>query len=42
MVCLLLSAAGALAAHWTVNPHGFQYDMTAYIVLQTDSKTIGT
>lgn len=42
MVCLLLSAAGALAAHWTVNPHGFQYDMTAYIVLQTDDKTVGT
>ena len=33
MVCLLLSAAGTLAAdgHWTVNPHAFQYDMTAYV-----------
>lgn len=42
MVCLLLSAAGALAAHWTVNPHGFQYDMTAYVVLQTDGKNVGS
>lgn len=42
MVCLLLSAAGALAAHWTVNPHGFQYDMTAYIVLQSDGKTLSS
>ncbi len=33
IVCLLLSAAGAYAdeSHWTVNPHGFQYDMTAYV-----------
>ncbi len=35
LVCLLLNAAGALAAHWTVNPHGFQYDMTFYCVLQS-------
>ena len=33
IVCLLLSAAGTLAAnsHWTVNPHNYQYDMTAYV-----------
>ena len=33
LVCLLLSAAGILAAggHWTVNPHSYQYDMTAYL-----------
>jgi len=42
MVCLLLSAAGALAAHWTVNPHGFQYDMTAYVVIQTDDKILSS
>lgn len=36
MLCLLLGvAAGTLAAngHWTVNPHAFQYDMTAYVQL---------
>lgn len=34
MVCLLLTAAGTLAdSHWTVNPHAFQYDMTAYVTL---------
>ena len=36
IVCLLLGvAAGALAAgsHWTVNPHAFRYDMTAYVQL---------
>ena len=35
LVCLLLNAAGALAAHWTVNPNRFQYDMTVYCVLQS-------
>lgn len=35
LVCLLLNAAGALAAHWTVNPNGFQYDMTVYCILQS-------
>lgn len=35
LVCLLLVvAAGALAQHWTVNPHAFQYDMTAYVSLK--------
>ena len=35
LVCLLLGvAAGALAQHWTVNPHEFQYDMTAYVSLK--------
>ena len=35
LVCLLLGvAAGALAQHWTVNPHAFQYDMTAYVSLK--------
>lgn len=35
IVCLLLGvAAGALAQHWTVNPHAFQYDMTAYVSLK--------
>lgn len=34
-VCLLLGvAAGALAQHWTVNPHAFQYDMTAYVSMK--------
>jgi hypothetical protein len=34
MVCLLLMAAGTLAnSHWIVNPHAFQYDMTAYVTL---------
>lgn len=34
MLCLLLGvAAGALAQHWSVNPHAFQYDMTAYVQL---------
>ena len=42
LVCLLLSVAGALAAHWTVNPHGFQYDMTAYVVIQTDDKILSS
>ena len=40
MVCLLLDAAGALAAHWTVNPYVFQYDMTVYAVVQTDWKIV--
>ena len=34
LVCLLGVAAGALAQHWTVNPHAFQYDMTAYVSLK--------
>ena len=34
MVCLLLSvSAGTRAAHWTVNPHAWQFDMTAYVQL---------
>lgn len=34
MLCLLLGvAAGTLAQHWSVNPHAFQYDMTAYVQL---------
>ena len=41
LVCLLLSAAGALAAsHWTVNPYGYQYDMTVYATLQIGTHTI--
>lgn len=41
MVCLLLGvAAGALATHWTVNPHAWQYDMTAYVQLQVNGKTV--
>jgi hypothetical protein len=32
MVCLLLGlAAGALAQHWTMNVHDYQYDMTVYM-----------
>lgn len=35
LMCLLLVwAAGALAQHWTVNPHAFQYDMTAYVSIK--------
>lgn len=38
--CLLLAAAaGTLAGHWSVNPHAFQYDMTAYV--QVTSATGG-
>ena len=41
LVCLLLSAAGALAAgHWTVNPYGFQYDMTVYATLKIGQHAI--
>ena len=40
LVCLLLSAAGALAAHWTVNTYAFQYDMTVYAVLQVNGRTV--
>lgn len=40
MACLLLSAAGALAAHWTVNPHEYRYDMTVYAVLQVNGTTV--
>ena len=41
MVCLLLSAAGALAAgHWTVNPHAFQYDMTVYAALHIGNQAL--
>lgn len=41
LVCLLLSAAGALAAgHWSVNLHGFQYDMTVYATLQIGSEVV--
>ena len=43
MVCLLLSAAGTLLAqgHWpAVNPHDYQYDMTAYVQLTTASAPI--
>ena len=41
MVCLLLCAADALAAsHWTVNPHGFQYDMAVYAVIQVNGKAV--
>lgn len=43
MVCLLLSAAGTLLAqgHWpVVNPHDYQYDMTAYVQLTTASGNV--
>ena len=42
LVCLLLGvAAGALAAsHWTVNPYGYQYDITVYATLQIGTHTI--
>ena len=43
MVCLLLSAAGTLLAqgHWpAVNPHDYQYDMTAYVQLTTASGNV--
>ena len=40
-VCVLLAvAAGALAQHWTVNPHAFRYDMTAYVQVASESGTI--
>lgn len=38
--CLLLSAAGALAAHWTVNPHAYRYDMTVYAMLQMNGTAV--
>lgn len=39
ILCLLLGvAAGAYSQHWSVNPHAFQYDMTAYVTL----KDLGT
>lgn len=40
LVCLLLGAAGAHAAHWTVNPHGYRYDMSVYAVLHVNGKAI--
>ena len=37
LVCLLLGvAAGILAAHWTVNPRAWKYDMTAYVKLEVN------
>lgn len=37
LVCLLLGVtAGTHAAHWTVNPHAWQYDMTAYVKLEVN------
>lgn len=42
LVCLLLSAAGALAATlWTVNPRAFRYDMAAYAVLKVNGSAVG-
>ena len=41
-LCLLLPlGAGAQDTHWKVDPYTYQYDMTAYVVLQTtDGKAI--
>lgn len=43
LVCLLLSAAGALAANnrWSVEPHAYQYDMTAYVTLSGGAQLSG-
>lgn len=38
--CLLLNAAGALAAHWTVNPYAYRYDMTVYAILQVNGTAV--
>ena len=43
VLCLCLSYVGAKAqdSHWSVNIHDYQYDMTAYVALQTtDGKAI--
>ena len=40
LMCLLLSAAGTLAAHLTVNPHAFRYDMTVYALLQMNGTVL--
>jgi len=37
---LLLSAAGALAQHWTIDSRAFQYDMTAYAQLKVRGVTV--
>lgn len=42
LVCLLIAATNTFAdSHWTVNPHGFQYDMTIYVALQGKNADYG-